>query len=121
MNVIDFFNETWKHTPKPYKYNEYLIKKKKIDDEGNLEAVRDTTIQSTTFTDKNGKICFNTRKITEFPEFLAKLKIAISCSLAAEHMYYNYEFLTGMFCITNTESLFNHGETYRSGSSYQCK
>ncbi|CAF1097569.1 unnamed protein product, partial [Brachionus calyciflorus] len=45
-NVIDFFNETWKNKPKPYKYNQYLTKKFGVKN-GESEAIRDTSMQPT--------------------------------------------------------------------------
>ncbi len=119
MNVIDFFNETWKHKPKPYKFNEYVAKKNKIKDNDQLAAVRDTSFQPTIFTDCNGNIRFNTRKIHEFPQFITKLKKGAGSTLAAENIYYNYQFLTGMMAFTDTDTIIERTRPFTEESSYR--
>jgi hypothetical protein len=119
MNVIDFFNETWKHKPKPYKFNEYVSKKNKVKDNDQLAAVRDTSFQPTIFTDSNGKLRFNTRKIQEFPEFITKLKKGAGSTLAAENIYYNYQFLTGMMAFTDTDTIMERTRPFTEESSYR--
>jgi hypothetical protein len=63
-NVFDFFNETWKHKPKPYKYNEYIGKKLKLN-EDKAKETRDTTSQPTKYIDPNGNVVYNKRKIAK--------------------------------------------------------
>lgn len=99
VNVVDFFNETWKHKPKPFKYNKYIAKKKKLTNE-NAEEIRDTSIQKTILIDKNGKVTFNKRKLTELPNFISKLTPNLALPLACDNIYFDYDFLFGMFsCI----------------------
>lgn len=71
-NVIDYYNETWKNKPKPYKYNEYLAKKK---NNGSIEAAekRETTLQPTVLVDEQGNVRYNVRKITELPKFISRV------------------------------------------------
>jgi hypothetical protein len=45
-NVIDFYSETWKNKPKPYKYNDFLAKKKRLEGTDAAEK-RETAIQPT--------------------------------------------------------------------------
>ena len=71
-NVVDFFNETWKNKPKPYKYNQYLAKKKHLTS-NEAEEVRETSIQSTMFIGPDGKLIYNKRKIMELPTFLGQV------------------------------------------------
>ena len=120
MNVIDFFNETWKHKPKPYKFNEYVAKKNKVTGQ-ELEAIRDTSFQPTVFIDKNGNLKFNIRKIQEFPEFIFKLNKNVASTIAAEHIYYNFHFLTGMVCFTDTDTIFDKARQFSEGSRYRSK
>jgi len=97
MNVVDFFNETWKYKPKPYKYNEFIKKKKKLQGDGGLEECRDSGIQPTVYTDKDGNVRFNTRKINELPEFIARLKPNVSYPLACELIFFNHTFFMGLY------------------------
>lgn len=119
LNVIDFFNETWKNKPKPYRYNEYLNAKKKVGSGESLEEVRDTTMQPTVFYDKNGKIQYNSRKINEFPKFISKLKPQMAAGLACDHIYFNYNFFTGMYVLTETDIIFENLKKFESKSSYR--
>jgi hypothetical protein len=94
-NVFDFFNETWKHKPKPYKYNEYIGKKLKLN-EDKAKETRDTTSQPTKYIDPNGNIVYNKRKILELPSFIFQLSASISIKLICEHVLFNYDFLQGV-------------------------
>lgn len=87
LNVIDFYNETWKYKPKPYAYNSYVAAKKKVGKE-KLQETRETSVQPTVFIDNTGKVRFNSRKISEFPAFISKLKPNVSAPLACEYIYF---------------------------------
>ena len=47
-NLVDFYNETWKKKPKPFKYSDYVAKKLKLKVNQD-EQIRDTSIQPTVF------------------------------------------------------------------------
>ncbi len=103
QNVVDFFNETWKYKPKPFKYNEFIAQKKHL---ASLEGgeCRNTSIQPTYMIDKNtGNIVYNLRKIKELPQFIASLNLNMALPLVCEQIYFNYHFLTGL--ISNCEYL----------------
>ncbi|RMZ94530.1 NACHT and WD repeat domain-containing 2-like, partial [Brachionus plicatilis] len=95
-NVIDFFNETWKNKPKPYKYNEYLAKKFGLKDRKSKET-RETGIQATMFVDQNGTIRYNKRKINELPDFISKLTPNVSLPLICELVFFDLNFLSEIF------------------------
>lgn len=95
-NVIDFYNETWKNKPKPYKYNEFVAKKKGLE-KAEAEEKRDTMMQPTYLKDSNGNIVYNLRKITQLPVFISHLSTYIASPLACEYVYFNYHFLMGLF------------------------
>ena len=116
-NVVDFFNETWKYKPKPFKYNKYVAKKKKLDSE-NAEEIRETSVQKTVYNDKDGNLIYNKRKLTELPSFIAQLTSNLSLPLACEHIYFNYDFLTGMFNCINHEDIMGNLQRIGESSSY---
>ena len=100
-NVIDYFDETWKHTPKPYKFNEYIGKKFKLTEE-NAKEIRNTASQPVKYTTENGIVKYNKRKLTEFPSFIQRLSDNnSSIRLVCEKVLFNFEFLQGLiFCST---------------------
>ncbi len=100
---MDFYSEKWKHTPKPYKYNEYL-KQKFHSDNGQAEEKRDTCDQSTVYVDKHGIKKYNKRKITELPWFALNMSYSMRIKFFGDVIYFDYEFLTGMFnCLSFQE------------------
>ena len=115
INVIDFFNETWKNKPKPYKLNDYLLNKKKLK---NSEEVRDTSIQPTVFMTQDGTFDYNKRKINEFPGFISKLKTNIGAPISCEYIFLNYHFFTGMFLIRNINEIFKDIQAFKLNGSY---
>jgi len=117
MNVVDFFNETWKNKPKPYKYNEYVAKKKKLKSNESQE-VRNTTMQPTLFVGPDGRIKYNKRKITEFPSFISQLTANLAVPLACEHVFFNYEFITGLFTCSSFNEITDQLQRFTDGSSY---
>jgi hypothetical protein len=116
-NVVDFFNETWKYKPKPYKYNEYIAKKMNLNSE-QAEEIRNTSVQSTAFTENDGKVRYNKRKINELPGFIASLTSNLAMSLACEHVYFNYRFLCGMFACSSLADIIHNIQTLTQFSSY---
>ena len=117
-NVVDFYNETWKHTPKPYKYNEFLKRKFKLETE-QAQQIRETSIQPTVFVDpKTGVLRYNKRKIFELPSFISNLTANISIPLSCEHIYFNYHFLTGLFASAGFSEIFSDFELISQRSSY---
>jgi len=119
MNVIDFFNETYKHKPKPYRYNEFLAKKNHIDKDQVLEAKRETADQQTSFIDKNGKLKYNLRKINELPEFIARLKPNMSYPLVCEHVFFNFEFLMGYLTHKSANEIMDYINHFPLHSTYK--
>ena len=102
-NVIHFFNETWKKIPKPYKYNEYVAQKKNLTTKETQET-RNTAMQPTIFIDNCGNRKYNKRKITELSEFATKLTFSLRIKIFCEYIFFNYEFLSGMFhCLSLSE------------------
>jgi len=97
MNVVDFFNETWKYKPKPYKFNEFIKKKKKLKEDAKLEECRDSNVQPTVYKDKQGNVHYNARKIDELPMFIARLKPNIAYPLGCELILFNHCFFMGLF------------------------
>lgn len=117
-NVVDFYNETWKHTPKPYKYNEFLKRKLKLQTE-QAQEIRETSMQPTVFVDaRTGALRFNKRKISELPAFLANLTANIAIPMSCEHVYFNFHFLTGMFNLIGFADVFANFELVNQRSSY---
>ena len=103
QNIVDFYSEKWKHTPKPYRYNEYLQEKFHAEN-GRCMEKRDTCDQSTVFVDTKGKKKFNKRKITEMPGFAINLSFSLRIKIFTDVIYFDYEFLAGMFaCLTFQE------------------
>ena len=108
MNVVDFFNETYKHKPKPYRYNEFVAKKNHVDKDQVLEAKRETADQQTSFIDKNGKLKYNLRKINELPQFIAMLSANIALPLVCEQIVFNLEFLIGYFTEKSVDEILDY-------------
>jgi hypothetical protein len=116
-NVIDFFNETWKDKPKPFKYNQRIKKKKNlVTDES--EASRNTTTQPTEFITEDGVVRYNKRKLTELPGFISKLTPSLCIPLACKHIYFNYEFSHGQFTCCSYDTIFKEIQDLRQLSSY---
>lgn len=103
-NVIEFYNETWRDKAKPIKFNDYVETKKKNNMFRELVAgsggtdCRNTSVQPTVFVDKNtGSVKFNQRKIKELPHFLGTLTLSMAVPLVCDNVYFNYQFLHGLF------------------------
>ncbi|RNA19906.1 NACHT and WD repeat domain-containing 2-like, partial [Brachionus plicatilis] len=116
-NVIDFFNETWKHKPKPYIYNDYLTKKFGVKN-GESEEVRDTGMQPTVFFEPDGKIRYNKRKISELPAFIGNLTSNLAINLACDLVFFDLNFLTGLFTHLSLVDIFEHLTNISGVSSY---
>lgn len=116
-NVVDFYNETWKHTPKPYRYNEFLKRKFKLETE-KAEEVRNTSMQPTVFVDPNGVMRFNKRKISELPMFIAQLTTNLSAPLSCDNIYFNFHFITGLFASCSFSDIYANFEQINQQSSY---
>ena len=116
-NVIDFFNETWKNTPKPFKINQRIMKKKHLTSEEAL-ASRNTTTQATEYLAEDGKIRYNKRKLTELPGFISKLTPSLGVLLASKHVYFNYEFSHGQITCSSFMDIQDNLEVFCQDSSY---
>lgn len=116
-NVVDYFNETWKNKPKPYKYNDYLKKKKKLDTD-EAQAIRDTATQKTVLIAEDGTIRYNKRKLSELPNFICNLTANLAIPLYCEHVAFNYDFFRGQIQFLNYSDIFEASEKISSGSSY---
>ena len=117
-NVVDFFNETWKKTPKPYKYNEYVAQKKNLS--GNqAQEIRDTTVQTTSYINESGKKVYNKRKIHELPGFLSNLTTNLSVKFFCECVFFNYDFLSGMLHCLNITELYDNVTKASEASAYK--
>ncbi len=104
-NITDFFNETWKHTPKPFKYNEFVAKKKNLAST-QCEEVRNTGMQPTFLVDEKTKLVnYNKRKLREMPTFVAGLTQNLAIPLGAKYIWFNYHFLTGMLLLTDLSEI----------------
>ena len=69
-----------------------------------VEEIRDTTEQPTVYVDSQGNRTYNKRKITELPGFVVNLTLAIRLEIFAKQIFFNYEFLIGLFnCLSFTE------------------
>ena len=119
-NVIDFFNERWKITPKPYKYNEYVAKKNNLQSNESQEK-RDTSMQPTIFIDNQGNRNYNKRKIRELPEFAARLHSSLRVKIFCDYILFNYEFLTGMFHLLTLNEVSNYVSKSHEISSFSDK
>lgn len=117
-NVVDFFKETWKTKPKPYKYNEYIGKKFKLSSE-NAQEIRDTSLQPTVFSDANGTVRYNKRKINELPMFISQLSSNISIVLLCECVYFDFDFVTGMFMIKDFSEIIDDVNRSNESSAYK--
>ena len=99
------------------KYNEYVAKKKGLS--GNqAEEVRETSVQSTSYIDGNGKRQFNKRKLIELPNFLSKLTSSISIKNFCELIFFNYDFFFGMLHVFNIQELYDCVMKANEVSSY---
>jgi len=116
-NVVDFFNETWKDNPKPFKFNQRIVKKKQLESDDAKES-RNTTSQLTEYIDEDGVIRYNKRKLTELPGFISQMSFNIGIPLACKHLYFNYEFSHGMFACLSFSSIFESFDNFLSASSY---
>jgi hypothetical protein len=104
-NVTDFFNETWKHTPKPFKYNEFVARKKNLASTQS-EEVRNTGMQPTFLIDEKTKLVnYNKRKLREMPAFVSGLTQNLAIPLGAKYVWFNYHFLTGMMLLTDLSEI----------------
>ena len=118
-NVVDFFNETWKHKPKPYRYNKYVAKKKNLKSD-EAQEIRDTSTQPTSFVDSKGNLKFNKRKIIELPRFILQLTPNLAVPLSCENIFFNYQFLTGMFyCCSYDEIMSNLKQLTEKSTTYK--
>ena len=118
-NVVDFFNETWKYKPKPYKFNKFIAKKKNLKSE-DAQEIRDTSTQPTSFVDAKGNLKFNKRKIIELPRFILQLTPNLAVPLSCENIFFNYQFLTGMFyCCTYDEIMNNLKQLTEKSTAYK--
>ena len=116
-NVIDFFNETWKDKPKPFKYNQRIKKKKNLATDES-EASRNTTTQPTEFIAEDGIVRYNKRKLTELPGFISELTANLCIPLACKHIYFNYEFSHGQFTCCRYEDILESLQKISQASSY---
>jgi hypothetical protein len=116
-NVVDFFNETWKDKPKPYRYNDHIAKKKQMTTD-EAEASRNTAIQPTEFVAEDGKIRYNKRKLTELPNFISQLTANLAIPLACTQIYFNYAFLHGLFVCCNYTEVLDQLRKFTELSSY---
>lgn len=116
-NVVDFYNETWKNKPKPYKFNEFVAKKKKLASTETAE-VRDTSIQPTMFVDADGKVRYNQRKIFEMPGFVTSLTANLASVLACDYIYFDYNFLAGLLKLVPFTEIMDGLSKLGQGSSY---
>jgi hypothetical protein len=114
-NVIDFFNETWKDTPKPFKYNQRIKKKKNLATD-EAEASRNTTTQPTEYMADDGVVRYNKRKLTELPGFISQLTSNLSIPLACKHIFFNYEFSHGKITCFSYNTVFDNIEKFSSSS-----
>ena len=117
-NVVDFFNETWKDNPKPFRYNDRIVKKKQLASEES-QASRNTTSQLTEFVTEDGKIQYNKRKIKELPSFIVQLTANICLPLGCKHIYYNYEFSHALFTCCTYSEIFENLQRFSEASSYK--
>jgi hypothetical protein len=116
-NVIDFFNETWKNKPKPFKYNKYVASKKKLKDE-NAEEIRETSIQQTVIIGKDQIIHYNKRKLKELPNFIGQLNSNLAFQMSCQFVYLNYHFLNGLFLYCTTNEIMADLGTISQRSNY---
>ena len=116
---MDFFNEKWKHKPKPYRYNKFVASKKNLKTQ-DAEEIRDTSTQPTSFIDAEGNLKFNKRKLVELPRFILQLTPNLSVPLACENIFFNYQFLSGMFyCCSYDEIMSNLKQLTEKSSTYK--
>ena len=93
-NIIDFYNETWKNSPKPLELNDHLKKKMNV---SSITAGSYVSSQPIEYTNEKGEIHFNKRKLTELPNCLAKINGNIAIEKACSLVFYNYQFLHAKF------------------------
>ena len=117
--MVDFFNEKWKQKPKPYRYNKFVASKKNLKTQ-DAEEIRDTSTQPTSFIDAEGNLKFNKRKLVELPRFILQLTPNLSVPLACENIFFNYQFLSGMFyCCSYDEIMSNLKQLTEKSSTYK--
>lgn len=117
-NVVDFFDEKWKRTPKPYKYNNFLQKKLHLGS-ACAEQIRNTSMQPTVFVDASGTLRYNKRKLSELPTFIAQLTANLAVPLACEHVFFNFHFITGLFMTSNFNEIIATFNIIKEKSEYQ--
>ena len=92
VNVIDYYVETWKNTPKEYNNSVETSRKKNLN---NRKAIRKTKPQPIYFTLKNSlKINYNKRKLNELPNFIFKLEDnQKKLQYFKDYILFNYDFM----------------------------
>ena len=99
-NILDYFNETWFATPKPFELNAYL--KQKYSNVTSHAAMRYVSAQPIEYTLGNGRIRYNKRKLVQVPNCLAQMcnctaLIPSVLRKAAELVFFNYEFMVCVY------------------------
>ena len=95
VNVLDYYNETWKIKPKWFGYNEKL--KKKLKKTGS-EETRITANQPIEFASLDQTKRFNKRKLRELPVIITQFSSKVKREeLTLVFVFLNYEFLRGLF------------------------
>ena len=116
-NVVDFFKETWKDKPKPYKYSEHVVAKMNLKS-NEAEAIRNTAIQPTKFVSNDGVVRYNKRKLTELPAFISQLRSNLAIPLSCDLIYFDYEFLHALFVVCDYTEIFEEIQKIIQLSSY---
>jgi hypothetical protein len=94
FNIIDYFTEKWNQTPKPFVHTEYVKNKLGLA-HAESQAIRKTKPQNIKFSDDEGNINYNHRKLNELPFFILKLNnLKTKISYLIEHVYFDYDFIS---------------------------
>ena len=104
-NIIDYFNETWSRTPKPFEYTEKIRKKRGLQST-KAEAIRKTKPQNLQLELKNGDIVYNNRKLIQLPFFLFQISNeTLKLNAIKTFIFSDLEFLQSLF--STNSFLFN--------------
>jgi hypothetical protein len=115
--VVDYYNETWRYKPKPFKLNDFVAKKNKMASNEAAE-IRDTSMQPTYVLDSKGNVLYNLRKLNELPSFLLQLTSNLAIPLSCQYVYFNYDFMMGLFANLPFQEINDLISTMKQGSSY---
>lgn len=98
MNVINYYNESYKNCPKTFKHNQVIVQKKKLNDP-NDQAIRYTSAQPVWLVTHRGHKSLNHRKLNKVLDFCQLLEPYkdLRYSTFISDVFLNFEFSRALF------------------------